>query len=63
MPAARRAASDDDMPCGCGHANRAHQHYRKGTDCALCVCPRFTAARAGERRGFRLLRRPRSAAA
>ena len=28
--------------CRCGHARSAHRHYRKGTDCALCDCPRWT---------------------
>jgi hypothetical protein len=27
--------------CSCGHERRAHQHYRRGTDCALCDCDRF----------------------
>ena len=27
--------------CTCGHGKEAHQHYRKGTDCALCSCPRY----------------------
>jgi hypothetical protein len=28
--------------CRCGHARDAHEHYRRGTECALCVdCPRF----------------------
>jgi hypothetical protein len=30
--------------CVCGHARAAHEHYRQGTDCALCPagdCPRF----------------------
>jgi hypothetical protein len=22
--------------CVCGHAMNAHEHYRKGTDCAVC---------------------------
>ena len=26
----------------CGHDRRAHEHYRAGTDCALCDCPRFS---------------------
>ena len=33
--------------CVCGHAHDAHEHYRKGTDCATCgpeVCPRFRRA-------------------
>ncbi|MFC0548836.1 hypothetical protein [Kutzneria chonburiensis] len=27
--------------CVCGHAAAAHEHYRPGSDCALCDCPRF----------------------
>lgn len=27
--------------CVCGHAQDAHEHYRPGTDCALCDCPRY----------------------
>jgi hypothetical protein len=29
--------------CRCGHARAAHEHYRRGTDCALCPgdCPRY----------------------
>ncbi len=26
---------------GCGHARQAHQHYRRGTECSLCSCPRY----------------------
>ncbi len=26
---------------GCGHGRQAHQHYRRGTDCALCDCDRY----------------------
>ena len=51
-----------DAACGCGHANLAHQHYRKGTDCALCVCARFKESVPVARKGLRLLRRPRTAA-
>jgi len=29
--------------CTCGHAANAHEHYRRGTDCALCTCPKFRA--------------------
>lgn len=29
--------------CRCGHAEKAHEHYRRGTDCALCDCVRFKA--------------------
>jgi len=30
--------------CVCGHPRKAHEHYRPGTDCSLCVpgvCDRF----------------------
>ena len=27
--------------CACGHEEEAHRHYRVGTDCSLCECPRF----------------------
>ncbi|MEU2349050.1 hypothetical protein [Modestobacter sp. NPDC049651] len=36
--------------CACGHERVAHQHYRRGTDCALCSCARY-------RRRFRLFGR------
>ncbi|MBO0808153.1 MAG: hypothetical protein J2P32_07610 [Actinobacteria bacterium] len=25
----------------CGHDRDAHRHYRRGSDCALCDCPRW----------------------
>lgn len=28
-------------PCSCGHGKQAHQHYRAGSDCALCGCGRY----------------------
>lgn len=34
-------------PCVCGHAREAHEHYRRGSDCALCgaaTCGRYRAA-------------------
>ena len=36
----------DPQECRCGHSPRAHEHYRRGTDCALCECARFKAARS-----------------
>ena len=32
-------------PCSCGHERVAHEHYRAGTDCALCECARFARSR------------------
>jgi hypothetical protein len=46
--------------CRCGHERAAHEHYRAGSDCALCAdCPRFRARLqlpAGLRRLVRSLR-------
>jgi|1186.fasta_scaffold238226_1 hypothetical protein len=28
--------------CACGHGKQAHEHYRRGTDCALCLCGKFS---------------------
>lgn len=28
--------------CTCGHGKQAHDHYRRGTDCALCQCAKFS---------------------
>lgn len=30
-------------PCTCGHPHEAHEHYRRGSDCSVCLCPRFDA--------------------
>lgn len=38
----------DQIRCrvsGCGHPAEAHEHYRRGSDCALCRCPGFAATR------------------
>lgn len=45
------ASSQAGKTCGCGHEKQAHQHYRRGTDCALCSCARY------HRRLFPRLRR------
>ena len=28
--------------CACGHVKKAHLHYRRGTECALCDCPHWS---------------------
>lgn len=29
-------------PCRlCGHTRESHVHYRRGNDCAVCVCPGY----------------------
>jgi hypothetical protein len=41
-----------DGVCVCGHARSAYQHYRSGTDCALCStgdCKRYRPKGAGAR--------------
>lgn len=35
--------------CSCGHPYAAHEHYRRGTECAICdvrTCSAFTAVAA-----------------
>jgi hypothetical protein len=27
--------------CTCSHGRTAHEHYRRGTDCALCGCRKY----------------------
>jgi hypothetical protein len=46
-PAAEAPLEDAErLPrCRCGHGKSAHSHYRRGTDCSLCDCPRFRRAR------------------
>ena len=37
--------------CSCGHAREAHEHYRPGTECAICdvrSCSAFTAVTVTE---------------
>ena len=29
-------------PCSCGHGKQAHQHYRRGSDCAMCSCAKYS---------------------
>jgi hypothetical protein len=49
--------------CRCGHPDRAHEHYRRGTDCALCACPKFKAGAHGRSRAARGARGERAHAA
>ena len=35
------SSATDTATCACGHQQDAHEHYRPGSDCALCDCPRF----------------------
>jgi hypothetical protein len=39
--------------CTCGHAANAHEHYRRGTDCAMCTCPKFRAGKPAKARDAR----------
>jgi hypothetical protein len=34
-------------PCRCGHGKAVHAHYRRGSDCGSCPCPRYRRYRAG----------------
>jgi hypothetical protein len=35
--------------CTCGHQFQAHQHYQRGTGCAICSCPRWRRVRRARR--------------
>jgi hypothetical protein len=41
MPAPVLSVATETAVCVCGHAQAAHEHYRPGSDCALCDCPRY----------------------
>jgi hypothetical protein len=43
--------------CRCGHGAHAHEHYRRGSECALCACAGFRTTHAS--RLTRLLGRRR----
>ena len=52
---------DASATCVCGHPQAAHEHYRSGSDCALCGrtgCARFRSSRGLGARLAGLLRRP-----
>ena len=46
------AAVSTATACDCGHVEGAHEHYRRGTDCALCPCARYR--KQPDRRRLRL---------
>jgi hypothetical protein len=39
----RRLAAELDALafCSCGHTAEFHRHYRLGSDCGSCPCPRY----------------------
>jgi hypothetical protein len=41
VPATPVPPADAGPTCSCGHPRQAHQHYRRGSDCAMCGCGRF----------------------
>jgi len=56
-------AHQPDRRCVCGHPREAHEHYRAGSDCALCGrsgCGRFRATGSLRARLGRLLGHPSS---
>lgn len=34
-----------EQSCHCTHTRPPHEHYRGGSECALCDCPRYTPPR------------------
>lgn len=41
LPSEQAIVTVDTETCVCGHVQDAHEHYRPGSDCALCDCPRY----------------------
>ncbi|SDQ81466.1 hypothetical protein SAMN02800687_2691 [Curtobacterium sp. UNCCL20] len=41
LPSERTVLVVDTVTCVCGHVRETHEHYRPGSDCALCDCPKF----------------------
>jgi hypothetical protein len=39
-------ASSDQPVCRCTHAASLHEHFRAGTDCALCRCGHYRSSAA-----------------
>lgn len=35
-----------EQRCSCGHDKPVHEHWRSGSDCALCSCPRYRVDKA-----------------
>ncbi|WP_160150891.1 hypothetical protein [Microbacterium timonense] len=51
MRSAKKDTSQASAMCACGHAREAHEHYRRGTECAICdvtVCSAFTPVAVAE---------------
>lgn len=42
--------------CTCGHGRFAHEHYRTGSDCSECDCPKYRQQRAGTSIRYRIVR-------
>lgn len=52
LPLARPQSPDEEAKaCRCGHVVLAHEHYRRGTDCSVCECEKYS--RQGRRSFFR----------
>jgi hypothetical protein len=45
---AQRSAPAMERACRCGHGAETHEHFRAGSDCAVCDCPRFRSAGLAE---------------
>jgi hypothetical protein len=41
VPSEETVVVVDTLTCVCGHPRDAHEHYRPGSDCALCDCQKF----------------------
>lgn len=51
MGIARKQPEQASDRCECGHVREAHEHYRRGTECAICdirQCSSFSLATISE---------------
>ena len=46
-----QSPAEEAKACTCGHVRGTHEHYRRGTDCAVCDCTKYV--RQGRRGLFR----------
>lgn len=42
LPATRpQSPAEEAKACLCGHVVGTHEHYRRGSDCAVCDCMKY----------------------
>ena len=36
-----QSPAEEAKACRCGHVQGTHEHYRRGSDCAVCDCTKY----------------------